>query len=243
MNAVQVLFRIVDRPAEALRGAVERPRTWWLPAILLALGLLVVSWFSAPYGIVQANERTQEMIDRITAQMPAETATAVRQTAAEMTVPRYLLTAVGLGVVTAALGWVLRGALAHFLSMMGGGTSTWGPTFAACVWSMLPFFVRDMLITGYVLVFSGIPEHAGLSFLVQSGDWLADSRNLCYVILSNTDPFALWHIVLLAVALHVATRLGKGGSFFLALGIWALFLGLKLIPVVVGSALGSPFMG
>ncbi len=243
MSTIRALIGVVDRPAEALEAVAQRPRLWWLPAVLLVLSMAGLIAVSQPYQLQIANERSAQMIERVTANLSEEQARAVRERSIAMTPTQYWLGAMGAGLAFAAVGWVVRGAVMHFSSMAAGGTSTFGPTFAVGVWSMLPFFVRDLLQIAYVLVRKQVVEHAGLAFLVASGDWMKDSRNLLYGLLSNVDLFALWHVILLAIALAVATRLTRGKAFVMAVVIWVAFLGLKLIPVAISIALTGRLMG
>jgi len=243
MSLAGALIKTIDRPREAMQEVAQRPRSWWLPAVLLVISMSVLAWFSAPYQIDLANERSAEMVERMAANMPEEQARLVRESAREMTLTIYLISAVGVGFVVAALGWVARGAVVHFSSMAAGGISTWGATFAACVWSMLPFFVRDLVQTAYVLVNEQVIEHQGLAFLVASGDLVKDSRNILYALLTNVDPFALWHVVLLAIAIAVATKVSRAKAGVMAVIVWGVFLGIKLLPAVIGGAMMQSFLG
>lgn len=236
MNLAAITIGMVDRPGQAMAEAAKRPRAWFVPAVLLVLSMVLLLAVSAPEQIKLANERSAQMIERLTANMSEEQARLVRENARPITPMTYWLSGLGMGLVMAALGWVLRGAIVHFSSMAAGGTSVWGPTFAVCLWSMLPFFVRDLVQAAYILVSKQLIEYQGLSFLVASGDVLKDSRNLMYALLGNVDPFALWHIVLLGIGISAATKLGKGKATFMALVVWLVFLVLKLVPVFLGRA-------
>lgn len=243
MNALRILVKMIDRPAKGLAEVAASPRSWLLPAVLIFIGMTAAAWFPAAHNVEVANERSQQMIDRVTANMPEESARMVRENASETTTQSYMLATLGIGALAAALGWVVRGTLVHFSSMALGGASTWATTYAACVWTMLPFFVRDVVLSVYAVLNGQVPEHGGVSFLVASGDWLADAGNLAYAALSNVDPFALWHVVLLAIAIRVSTRLKSAGALLLALITWSLFVALKLIPVLLGQAVGGRFLG
>jgi hypothetical protein len=243
MNLLQITAGIVDQPGKALSEAAKRPRSWLLPAILLVLSMAFAAWVSAPYSLKLANERSAQMIERITQNLSEEQVAAVRASQRDMTLPLFMLSAVGVGALMAGLGWVARGAIIHFSSMALGGSSSWGGTFAVGVWAMLPFFVRDLLQAAYVLVTKQIVEHPGLSFLVTQGDWLKDSQDLRYAALGNVDPFALWHIVLLGIAIAVATKLSRTTGIIMALILWVIFLGLKLLPVLIGKAVGGNMLG
>lgn len=239
MNLLRIAAGMIDRPTEAMAEAVKRPRAWWLPAVLLVVSMVVLLAVSAPQQIKLANEQSAQMIERVASGMSEEQARTVRASVRPITPATYWLSGLGMGLVTAALGWVLRGTIIHFSSMAAGGTSAWGSTFAAAVWSMMPFFVRDLVQSAYTLVSQQLIEHQGLSFLVASGDSLRDGRNLTYALLGNVDLFTVWHIVLLGIAIGVATKLTKGKAVTMAIVVWLAFLAMKLVPVLIGRA----FMG
>jgi FtsH-binding integral membrane protein len=62
-------------------------------------------------------------------------------------------------------------------------------------------------------------------------------------LLSNVDPFMVWHLVLLALAISASARLGRGRGAVLAIAIWAILTGLRLIPVAIGAALTGQMTG
>lgn len=239
MSLLSTLIGMVDRPAAAFDEVARRPRSWWLPAVILVLSMALLHWISAPYQIALANEHTAEMLERIAANLSEEQARLVRETSTTMTLPRYLLTALGAGLVVAAIGWALRGGFLHLSGLALGAKSTWPVTYSVGVWSMLPYAVRDLLQTALVLARREIILHPGLAFLAASGNWLADSRSLVYNLLGQVDPFVLWHLVLLTIGLSVAGRLSLKHAGILSLAAWALFAALKLIPVALSAAFGG----
>lgn len=237
MTLASIAIAIIDRPGQAMRAAAARPKSWWLPALLLIVTLAVYTLVTANAQLALANERTAAMLERVTANMSEEQAQMVREQSGSMTLPTFLATALGGGLVTMAIGWVARGALIHFGSMLLGGVSRWGATFATALWSMFPFAVRDLLMTVVYATQGRLVEQPGLSFLVSSGDVLADSRNVLVSLMGSLDPFVLWHLVLLAIAIPAATQMGRGRGVFLAVVVWAILTGLKLIPTLLAGAL------
>ena len=243
MHLATIAIAMIDRPEQAMREAAARPRSWWLPALLLLIGLATFTLVTADAQISLANERSSQMIERMTANMSEEQAQLVREASRPLSRSSYLLSALGGGLATMAIGWLVRGALVHFGSMVFGGISTWGPTFATALWSMVPFFVRDLLLTALFVLQGRLPEQMGLAFLVSTGDWLRDSRSLSVAVLSNIDPFVLWHLVLLTLAISIATHMGRVQAAILAIAIWAIIMVAKLVPVVVSGALAGQMMG
>jgi hypothetical protein len=239
MDLARAVLSIIDRPREAMQQVASRPRSWLLAAVLLVASLVLLTAISAPQQIGLANERSQAMIEQLKASMSEEQARALEGRDVSLTPSRYWLSAVGAGTLFMALGWVFRAAVVHFISMAIGGVSNWGSAFAITVWSALPFLVRNIVQAVYIVTSKQLIEHQGLAFLVTSGKWLEDSRSLAYAALSNVDLFALWHIVLLGIGISAATKVGRTQGFVLAVIVWALFLGLGLIPVLIGRALGG----
>lgn len=243
MHLGAIAIALIDRPAEAMRAAAARPRSWWLPALLLIIGLATYAMVTADTQISLANERSAQMLERIASSMSEEQARMVRESARPLERSTFLLSTLGGGVATMAMGWLARGALVHFGSIALGGVSTWGAAFACALWSMVPYLIRDLLMTALYVVQGRVTEQMGLSFLVSSGDWLRDSRSISYALLSNVDPFMVWHLVLLALAIIAATRLGKMRAAVLAVAIWAIIAAIKLVPVAVGAALTGQMLG
>lgn len=243
MNLGAIALAMIDRPGQAMREAASRPRGWWLPALFLLIGLAAYTVVTADAQVTLANERTAQMIERITAGLSEEQAQMVQQQSRPLSRSTYLLSALGGGLATMAIGWVARGALAHFGSLALGGVSSWGPAFATALWSVVPFAVRDVLMTTIFVVRGRLVEQMGLSFLVSSGDWLRDSRSIPVALLSNIDPFMIWHLALLTLGIAAATRMSRGRAAFLAIAIWAILAAIKLVPVAVGAALTGQMVG
>jgi hypothetical protein len=236
MNAAQLVLATIDRPGKAMEGVVQRPRIWWIMAALLAISLVVLTALSVDLAVELANERSETIMERMlqARSLSEEQIQMVRERGQTMTTPRYWLTTLGIGLPLAALGWVIRGAVVHFSSMAMGGASTWSATFAVTAWAHFSFVVRNLLQAGYVRWGGALIEHQGISFLVAESDWLANSRNLAYSALAQIDPFVLWHLALLTIGIAVATRLSRGKAAVLAIIVWAVFLGVSLVPTLIG---------
>ncbi len=237
MESLNTLLSIIDRPRQALGRVVERPRSWWLPALLLFAGLAALAIVTGPDQVALANERSAALLARIAQQMTTEQAEQIRAAASEQTLGSYLMATLAGGGVMIALGWLLRGGIIHFSSMAFGGASNWGSTFAMAVWSMIPFLFRDLFQIGYYTLTRQLIEHQGLSALVASADWMRNTRSVKYAALSNVDPFVIWHLILLSIGISIATKLGKTASIAMAVVVWLVFLALKLVPVILSTSL------
>jgi hypothetical protein len=183
------------------------------------------------------------MIERLTSNMSAEQLATVRAASRPVTMSTYLVSGIAGALVLMALGWVLRGGIIHLSSLATGNTGSWGATFSVVLWSMLPFFLRDLVQMAYVGINRTAVEHQGMSFLVASGDWLRDGQNIVYAALSRLDPFILLHIVLLGLGIALLAHTDRIKGIVWSTVLWALFTALNLIPVAITAALGRGLTG
>ncbi len=243
MNLMATLLAMFDRPAKAMEAVVQRPRRWWLPALLLVLSTLALTYFSAPMQVALANERTAQMIAKLAASMSEEQARMVQQSTQAMTVGRFMLTGVGVGVVLLAVGWFIRSGIYHLSSLALGQQGRLEATLAVTMWATLPLTVRNLVQTAFTLIQQKPLLHGGLAFVVASGDWLADSRSIVYALLSSIDLFVLWQLALTIVGVAASTKLSRGKATVLVLVVWIVGLGLRMVPVALSAALSSRLMG
>jgi len=241
MHSGQILWHIFDQPTLAMKHAAQRHRTWWIAALFFLLCTVIFTWASAPLAVERANARAAQMIEHLsnrpTPRVPMRgLGTAMRKQPQAMTIQRYWISSVGVGFVLALLGWTIRAALIHFSSAALRGESQWAKTFAVTVWSSIPFGVQKLTQALYISINHQLIEHQGFSFLVSSGNWLRDSRNILYALLSNIDLFSLWYIVLWSIGISAATKVSRKKGLLLAILAWALLLGLRLIPVAISAA-------
>jgi hypothetical protein len=66
---------------------------------------------------------------------------------------------------------------------------------------------------------------------------------MLYVLLSNVDPFSLWHLLLFAMGISVAIKISRAKGAFLAVIIWLLFLVIRLLPLALGNVFGAGALG
>jgi hypothetical protein len=166
----------------------------------------------------------------------------VQSTLETFTSPLFVAAmAIGLGTVGLILTWLFRGAVLFLISYLFGTDNRYAQVVTLVVWSWLPFALRDLLQAVYVVVTGQLPINRGLSFLVASGDQVQNAGNLAYGLLSQMDPFLLWHLVLVAVGLAVSTRCTRLQTAVGTVGYWALTALVGLAPTLLGMLTGSAF--
>lgn len=137
------------------------------------------------------------------------------------------------------LGWLILAALLHLGSTLLGGRGTMQNALNLVAWASLPFALRDVLRIMFMLVASHPIGSPGLSGFAASG-FLSQ-------VMSRTDIFLLWNIILLIIGFAIVDGLSKGKSFANVFIVIVLVLlaqaGLSTLgSSVSGSAIQRPFL-
>jgi Yip1-like protein len=151
--------------------------------------------------------------------------------------PVFLYVIPGLGALTALwLLWVLVGSLLRLtLTLLGGHNSAAAMNVAA--WAGLPFALRDLLRTAYVLINQHTITSAGLSGFVTApggGGVLFAQKLLIFA-----DIFTLWYIVLLVIGVRAGNSISLGRAvaavLIVVLIVFAARAGLALLSSRAGG--------
>jgi hypothetical protein len=127
--------------------------------------------------------------------------------------------------------------------MVLGGRSTFGQMFPVVVWAWLPYALRGLLQTVYVLASGQLIANPGLSGLVQNEQAISEmvvappgaGQTLLVAFLSRIDLFLMWNLILLMIGVGVTTRLSRRRSVLVTLGVWVLLTALGLLPALIGG--------
>jgi len=232
--AVSLLVSLIDRPATALAEIAAYPRWRWVLPVILLIGAMIASIvLTGPLTVEQAQQAVQQQL----ANLPAEQAEMVRAQIARLQQPQVLLaTAIGTGLMGLLLSWLMASAILYFSVLMAGGDVSFTGLFATLPWTWLPFALRDVVQTGYIVYKNELIANPGLSYFVSTGKPVEDAGNLLYNAVARVDLFTLWHLALVFVVLWVLPRFSKGKAFVLVLVYAALSLGLRLVPALLVRA-------
>ncbi len=232
--AVSLLVSLIDRPATALAEIAAYPRWRWVLPVILLIGAMIASIvLTGPLTV----EQTQQAVQQQLANLPAEQAEMVRAQIARLQQPQVLLaTAIGTGLMGLLLSWLMASAILYFSVLIAGGDVSFTGLFATLPWTWLPFALRDVVQTGYIVYKNELIANPGLSYFVSTGKLVEDAGNLLYNAVARVDLFTLWHLALVFVVLWVLPRFSKGKAFVLVLVYAALSLGLRLVPALLVRA-------
>jgi hypothetical protein len=224
---------MIVAPRRALQRVARRQtQSWWLP-VLLALGASILYlWLNLGRTAALAARQLELQLSTL----PPDQVEAARAMAERFSQPRTMLimgvfsTALGL-----AVGLLLGSAILYFGAALFGAMPKFNQIWPAFAWTWLPFVFRSFLQAAWSTINQALITYPGLSYLVATGDTLADNKNWTFVALSQIDLFSLWHVLLVYLLLRVVTRLGGGSAFVLTLLYAVLTLGLHLLPVLAGG--------
>ncbi|MGC8838811.1 MAG: YIP1 family protein [Anaerolineae bacterium] len=231
----QQLVALVDRPRETFAQIARRPgRGWFIPLLILVVGTAVLQIAAAPYAAAAA----REALDRQMASLPPEQAQMVSAQAGRFTTPLLVGVMGWVGsLVSAALGILLSAGILYFLALVSGGEGEFGPALGATLWAWVPFGLRPLVQAAVVAAQRSLIVNQGLSYLASVGDPLKDARNVAYVLLSQVDPFSLWHLVLVYAASQALFRFGRNKASLVAILYAAINLLVRAGVVVIQAML------
>ena len=243
---LRLLWGILVQPRATLAHLDEhQARTWWVPALLAVLLVVLPILVSAPISMEQAREAllvTQEQLEeRQGIELSAEQQAQMESMATSPLIIVVFPTV--LRVVGQIVSWLAWGGALYLAGIALGGRSTFGQMFRVVVWTWLPYTLRGSLQTAYILLSGQLIANPGLSGLVQDSRPIAEvvaappslSQMLLVALLSKVDIFLFWNLILLVIGVRVVTRLPWRKAILATLGVWILLTALSLIPTLASG--------
>lgn len=126
------------------------------------------------------------------------------------------------------LGWVVLGGLLHLGSTLLGGRGSMQSALSITAWALLPFALRDILRTLYMLIERHAINSPGLSGFGTSAFMVE--------VLSRTDIFLIWSIVLLIIGFAVVDGLTRSKAI---LGVFVVMLIILSAQAGLGTMLAN----
>jgi hypothetical protein len=204
---IQRMFLALFRPRQAFEAVKMETRSSWLTPMLIlsAVSLLVV--LVSGYLRIQAAMMGEVPLppgwEYWTPDMQNNYMQA--QQLNQGTVVMYVFPLVS-AWARLWVGWVVLGGLLHLGSTLLGGRGSMQSALNITAWACLPFALRDILRILYMLVERHAITSPGLSGFGTSAFMVE--------LLSRTDIFLIWTVVLLMVGFAVVDGLTRGKVIF-----------------------------
>lgn len=230
-----MLIGMFIRPRRTLQAVAEHNgRGWWLPALIVLVLTVVVAAASGPITARQMREQLVQM--QSTPGQPGGQADPeqVNQMLDYATSPIFTtVLPAAFDAVKLTIGWVAQVGLLYLITIVLGGRTRFGAMWGTALWAGLPFAVRSLLQTVYILLTNQVIRNPGLSGLVEipsGGAWvkLSAGQRMLITILGRIDLFAIWNLVLLAIGLAAAARFSGRKAALIVLSFWVLSTALAI---------------
>lgn len=248
-------WAMIRRPRSALVALREssRPSWIWIALVTLILSILPLL-VAAPITARVAAEAIQETMDR-QAELGQEITPEMQAQAAQFsTSPIFTMLLPGIarifGLVLLWLAW--SGSL-HLLSTITGGSNSFRQMWRAVVWSWIPFALRGLLQTVFILATGELITRPGLSALVAPNETGAGAESALQIpgtgelflsgVLGQIDLFVVWNLILLVLSVEITARISRRKSILITLGVWVVLVLLSVLPALVTGTLSRGMTG
>jgi len=253
----RLLWGIIRKPRATLKHLNEHEtRTWWAPFLLGLLLVLLPILVAGPIRMRQnrvdflaAQEQMQEQFGERITSSEADMEQAMNLAASPLTIIAF---PAAISLIGRAAGWLIWAGALYLAGMALGGRTTFGQMFRAVVWTWIPYALRGLLQTIYILVSGQIIANPGLSGLVQDSRAAAEEvmfaqpnigQELLAHLLGQIDIYLFWNLGLLMIGVMVATRLPRRKAVLVVMGVWLLLVAIGLLPTLVGGLLAQQMVG
>ncbi len=243
-NIIALLVGVLIRPKTTFGYLKDNyKRGWWLPAVLIVLLSVAPLWAAArqsPTATTPAmNVPEMSGAKGVVVEVgPVETPPTEPASGA----PGIL--ALGGAILRTPLAWLLWGGALYLASVFLGRSSSFGQMFRLAVWTWLPYGIRGLVQTIYVLTTGKAIVNSGLSgFVIDKGAQSlippGPGQLALASILGRVDIYALWHLLLVSVGLMAFTNLTRKKAWTAALVIWLVLALLGVVPAIFGGMFGN----
>lgn len=254
----------LSKPVSLFWGMIRRPRAtletvrdfggraWiWMAAAMLVLAILP-SLVSAPIVARQSAELIRESLERQEELGQQITPEMAQQATQFSTSPIFTMVFPSiLRILGLLLTWLVWSGALHLLSTMLGGSNSFRQMWRAVIWTWVPFALRSLLQTGFILLTGELITRPGLSALVRSAP--VEEGSIPQIpstgelvlgnLLGQIDLFAVWNLALLVLAVSITARISGRKAASITLVIWLVLTLISLVPSLVTASFSRGFSG
>lgn len=262
----RLLWGIIVRPRTTfLYLREEGRRAWWPTALLVILLAVLPIIVGAPIATQQAREAVKAVQVQIVTppepgvsveveqqQLSPEQQRQMEQAMRVASSPLIIVVFPTIGRIAGVIsGWLVWAGALYLAGMVIGGHSRFGDLLRMIIWAWIPYALRALFQTLYILLAGRLITNPGLSGLVADnrpvGEIIASPPSLGQMLasafLARVDLFLFWNLALLIIGTMVVSRISGRKAIGLVLGTWAVLTALSLIPTLVGGVVASSSIG
>jgi hypothetical protein len=235
---LDLILPVLTRPRSTLREiAASASRSWLTPLLVITLTALLLVLVGGPLRRAAAEAEAMNVPPEFQYYTPEQQA-QIQQARAATSSPTFIYVFPALtAVLKVWVGWLVVGATLHLFLTLLGSRGTMASMMNLVAWAGLPFAVRDVVRSAYILIGHRLIQATGLAGLLPSD---AGSGTLFAVgLLSLVDLYLFWHIVLLVLAARAEIDPGQRRAWGSVLAAQVLALLLQAGPAYAAARLGS----
>jgi hypothetical protein len=232
------VIRALFRPREIFPAITDQlSDTWLTPLLILTATALLAVIVAGPLRQAAAQAAQTALPADFQYYTPEQQAQFLQaQAATSGATFAYVFPAL-VGLLRVWLGWLVLGALLHLALTLLGGRWTMRSMLNMVAWSGLPFAVRDLVHSGYMLFSHRLIASPGLAGLV--GTDTGTLGLLVGALLGLFDLYLLWHVALLVIGIRSSTDPGSRKAWTSILAAQVVALLLQAGPAVIAAKLGN----
>jgi hypothetical protein len=249
----KLLWGVLFRPRRTLTYLKDnRKRTWWLPAALI----LVLTVTPLLVGSVVAGRQAVDVMtmeprmDEPVYGSGAPSVVVVEGEPGMMEPPSSPPQAVGPGLLQIVgaipgtiIAWLIWGVALYSASVFLGRSSSFGQMFRLTVWAWMPYAVRGLVQTIYILATGDQIVNRGLSgFVIDKNASslvpVGPGKLALAGALGRVEVYLFWSLALLVFGLMAFTDLPRKKALITVFVIWAVLTLLGIIPAILGGFFG-----
>ncbi len=247
-----LLWGVLFRPRKTFAYLKDnRKKAWWLPAILiltLAIAPLLAGSAVASRQAIDPALMGPEGSGRVYG--PGPVVVVEGGTGAVEPPPPSSSQPAGPGffrivgaIPGAILGWLIWGVALYSASVFLGRSSGFGHMFRLVVWAWMPYAVRGLVQTIYILASGNQIVNAGLSgFVIDKNSPsmmpVGPGTMVLASALGRIDLYLFWNLALFTLGLMAFTNLPRKKALVAVLVIWGVLTLLGVIPAMLGGIFG-----
>jgi hypothetical protein len=142
------------------------------------------------------------------------------------------------------IAWLIWGVALYSASVFLGRSSGFGQMFRLTVWAWMPYGVRGLVQTIYILMANEQIVNPGLAGFVidkrtPSLMPVGPGQLALASVLGHVDVYLFWNLALFVAGLMAFTNLPRKKALLAVLIIWVILTLLSIIPVVLSGAFGQ----
>lgn len=235
LGVLGLLAGALVKPRDTMVALRKVRRSWWGIPALLTLAVIILSVIAYSYAdcqYVHQLEMDQYLSSTNSSGRPPEPPTPLPIT--------MTIRAAGRLISTCVAWFAWSGAVYLALLLLGHSAVDFGSVWTLAIWAWMPYAVRDIIQSIYMIAIHRPVYNQGLSGLVVDRTppppmtfryLIPTTSELALAsLLERLDIYMIWHLALMVLGTRALTKLSRRKAIGAIWGIWLVLTLVALIP-------------